>query len=131
MRTLSTVMVQVLAPFAPLFSKRVWQHALVLLVGGSSSRQRTVMAALHVMGLSQSTSSFIVVRVLLGLLVGALAPVLVVGVDETLERRWGKKIAAKGIYRDPVHSSHEHFVKASALRWCVWSSSCRSLGSEA
>jgi hypothetical protein len=57
--------------------------------------------------------------VLLGLLMGALAPdgPLVVGVDETLERRWGKKIAAKGIYRDPVRSSHEHFVKASALRW--------------
>lgn len=57
---------------------------------------------------------------LLGLLVGTFVPdgePLVIGVDETLERRWGKKIAAKGIYRDPVRSSHEHFVKASALRW--------------
>jgi hypothetical protein len=44
----------------------------------------------------------------------------VVGIDETLERRWGKKIAAKGIYRDPVRSTHENFVKASGLRWvCV------------
>jgi hypothetical protein len=42
---------------------------------------------------------------------------LVVGVDETLERRRGKKIMAKGIYRDPVRSSHSHFVKTSALRW--------------
>ena len=42
---------------------------------------------------------------------------LVIGVDETLERRWGKKIGAKGIYRDHVRSSHEHFVKASGLRW--------------
>ena len=42
------------------------------------------------------------------------------GVDETLERRRGKKITAKGIYRDPVRSSREHFVKTSALRWvCV------------
>ena len=39
-----------------------------------------------------------------------------VGVDETLERRRGKKIAPKGIYRDPVRSSHSHFVKPSALR---------------
>ncbi len=39
------------------------------------------------------------------------------GVDETLERRQGKKIAAKGIYRDPVRSSRAHFVKTSALRW--------------
>ena len=43
-----------------------------------------------------------------------------VGVDETLERRQGKRIAAKGIYRDPVRSSHSHLVKTSALRWvCV------------
>jgi hypothetical protein len=40
--------------------------------------------------------------VLLGLLVEAFVPEgpLVVGVDETLERRRGKKITAKGIYRD-------------------------------
>jgi len=45
---------------------------------------------------------------------------LVLGVDETLERRRGKRVAAKGIYRGPVRSSHTHFVKTSALRWvCV------------
>ncbi len=56
---------------------------------------------------------------LLGLLVDAFAPEgpLVLGIDETLERRRGKKISAKGIYRDPVRSSREHFVKTSALRW--------------
>jgi hypothetical protein len=37
--------------------------------------------------------------------------------DDTIERRRGAKIKAKGIYRDPVHSSHSHFVKASGLRW--------------
>ena len=42
---------------------------------------------------------------------------LVVGIDETLERRYGRKIAAKGIYRDPVRSTHEQFVKSSGLRW--------------
>jgi hypothetical protein len=54
------------------------------------------------------------------LLVEAFVPEgapLVVGVDETLERRQGKKIAAKGIYRDPARSSHSHLVKTSALRW--------------
>ncbi len=59
---------------------------------------------------------------LLGLLVGTFVPdgPLVVGVDETLERRRGKKITAKGIYRDPVRSSHGHFMKTSGLRWvCV------------
>ena len=60
---------------------------------------------------------------LLGLLVEmfvAEGDPLVVGIDETLERRWGKKIAAKGVYRDPVRSTHENFVKSSGLRWvCV------------
>jgi hypothetical protein len=39
------------------------------------------------------------------------------GLDDTIERRRGAKITAKGIYRDPVRSSHSHFVKASGLRW--------------
>ena len=59
-------------------------------------------------------------RVLLWLLIRYLdrgdAP-LVFGIDETLERRRGKKIKAKGIYRDGVRSSANHFVKASGLRW--------------
>lgn len=49
----------------------------------------------------------------------ALAPAgpLVFGLDETIERRWGPKIAAKGIYRDAVRSSKDYFVKVSGLRW--------------
>jgi hypothetical protein len=35
----------------------------------------------------------------------------------TIERRWGAKIKARGIYRDPVRSSKGHFVKTSGLRW--------------
>src|SRR5205823_10136083 len=42
---------------------------------------------------------------------------LVLGLDDTIERRWGARIRARGIYRDPVRSSHSHFVKASGLRW--------------
>jgi hypothetical protein len=42
---------------------------------------------------------------------------LVFGLDETLERRWGRRIKARGIYRDAVRSSHSHFVKCSGLRW--------------
>ncbi len=58
-------------------------------------------------------------RLLLGLLIAAFAPSgpVVLGIDDTIERRRGKRIAAKGIYRDPVRSSHGHFVKASGLRW--------------
>ena len=42
---------------------------------------------------------------------------VVIGMDDTIERRWGQRIAARGIYRDPVRSSLGHFVKASGLRW--------------
>jgi hypothetical protein len=67
-----------------------------------------------------SWSSVKASRVLLGLLVEMFVPEgdpLIVGIDETLERRWGKKISAKGVYRDPVRSTHENFVKSSGLRW--------------
>jgi DDE superfamily endonuclease len=58
-------------------------------------------------------------HLMLLLLVQVLAPSgpLVLGLDDTLERRRGAQIKAKGIYRDPVRSSHSHFVKASGLRW--------------
>jgi hypothetical protein len=59
-------------------------------------------------------------RVLLSLLLRYLASAdgpLVFGIDETLERRRGQRISAKGIYRDAVRSSKSHFVKASGLRW--------------
>jgi hypothetical protein len=131
-------MIRVLTPFAPLFSKRVWQHAQVLLVGAIlAPGRRTVSSALRAMGLDQekrfhryhrvlsraSWSSRKVSRLLLGLLVEAFVPEgapLVLGIDETLERRYGKKIRAKGLYRDPVRSTHENFVKSSGLRWvCV------------
>ena len=58
-------------------------------------------------------------RILLGLLIAAFAPrgPVVMALDDTIERRRGKRIAAKGIYRDPVRSSDSHFVKASGLRW--------------
>ena len=137
MPTLPTAMIQVSAPFMPAFSKRVWRHALVLLAGTIlATGKRTVASALRATGLDQqrrfhryhrvlsraSWSSREASRVLLGSLVETFVPdgPLVLGVDETLERRRGKKIAAKGIYRDPVRSSHTHFVKSSGLRWvCV------------
>src|SRR3712207_5571422 len=134
MHTLPKEMIRVLAPFAPLFSKRVWQHVQLLLAGTIlAPSKRTVASALRAVGLEDerrfcryhrvlncaSWSSRGASRVFLGSLVAAFAPEgpLVVGIDETLERRRGKKISAKGIYRDPVRSSHSHFVKTSALRW--------------
>ena len=56
-------------------------------------------------------------RILLGLLLEAFVGQgpFFLGIDETLERRYGKKIAARGVYRDPVRSTHEEFVKSSVL----------------
>ena len=64
-------------------------------------------------------SALAISRILLRMLIATLAPTgeLVLGIDDTIERRRGDKIKAKGIYRDPVRSSHSHFVKASGLRW--------------
>jgi len=64
-------------------------------------------------------SSRAIARCLLLLLIATFAPTgpVIIGLDDTLERRWGGKIKARGIYRDPVRSSHGHFVKASGLRW--------------
>jgi hypothetical protein len=120
--------------FAPLFFQRSWRHAEVLLIGAILvPGQRTVASILRVSGLSHDRrfvnyhrilsraawSGRAAARVLLGLLLDAFAPrgPLVLGLDDTIERRRGKRIAAKGIYRDPVRSSHGHFVKASGLRW--------------
>ena len=105
MRTLPAKMIRALAPFAPLFSKRVFQHAQVLLAGAIlAPGRRTVSSALRAMGLDQEKrfhryhrvlsrarwSSREASRILLGLLleafVGEGAP-LVLGIDETLERR--------------------------------------------
>ena len=55
-------------------------------------------------------------RVLLLLLIRHLAKEdepLVFGIDETLERRWGSCISAKGIFRDAVRSTGTHMVRAS------------------
>lgn len=134
MSTLPTGFERLIATFAPLFSKRVFQSVPVLVMGAILAiGKRTVTAVLRVMGLDQqphfqtyhrvlnraSWSALAASRILLSLLVQVFAPqgALIFGLDDTIERRWGGKIAARGIYRDPVRSSQSHFVKASGLRW--------------
>jgi hypothetical protein len=126
--------IRILTLFACHFTPRVWPQVQVLITGTLLARgQRTVTAALRVMGLADERhfvnyhrvlsravySLRAVGHTLLGLLVETFAPdgAVVFGMDETIERRRGAKIKQKGIYRDPVRSSHSHFVKASGLRW--------------
>jgi hypothetical protein len=58
-----------------------------------------------------------VARRLLLYIIDRLLPNGEVVIDDTVERRWGPRIDARGIYRDPVRSSKGHFVKTSGLRW--------------
>src|SRR3954465_7308429 len=121
-------------PFRQGFTSPTWQHVLVLIVGAIlSPGRRTGAGALGVTGLDPGPcftnyprvlnrnrgSSRRVSRCLLRLLVSSFVPdgPVIIGLDDPLERRWGARIAARGIYRDPVRSSHGHFVKASGLRW--------------
>lgn len=124
----------IILTFAPVFSQRTWEHALVLLWGAIlAPGKRTVSSALRIMGLSaerQFPKYHRVLsravwdgrqasRLLLKLLLSHFAaqgPVIV-GIDDTIERRRGAKIKSKGVYRDPVRSSDAHFVKTGGLRW--------------
>jgi hypothetical protein len=125
----------ILMPFAPVFQRRTWDKIPLLMAGAIlAPGKRTVSSILRVMGLSAISnfaqyhhvlsravwSSLRVSQTLLRLLLLHLdsgqGP-LVFGLDETIERRWGRKITARGIYRDAVRSSQSHLVKASGLRW--------------
>jgi hypothetical protein len=120
--------------FAPLFSKPVFARVKILLAGAIlSPRARTVANALRVMGLGNDKhfqnyhrvlaratwNCLAVSRILVHLIVKSfgLAGEVVIGFDETIERRRGRQIKALGIYRDAVRSSRSHFVKTSGLRW--------------
>jgi len=58
-------------------------------------------------------------KILLGLIIG-LIPFglpLIIAIDETIERRKGKKIKAKGVYRDAVRSSEKKVIHCFGLKW--------------
>lgn len=135
MPSLPVEMIVVLAPFAQLFSEPVWRHAQVLVVGAIlAPGKRTVSSCLRVMGLTWEPhftnyhrvlnraqwATLQAGKILLGVLVRAFVPpgaVIVLGADDTVERRSGRKIKAKGCYRDAVRSSKKHVVKCFGLKW--------------
>ena len=125
----------VILPFATMFmQQRTWRHAQLLLLGALlTPGQRTICAILRMVGLRwerhfvtyhrvlnrAAWRDRVGTRLLFDLLVARFAPhgPVLLGVDDTIERRRGKRISAKGIYRDPVRSSKSFFVKTSGLRW--------------
>ena len=127
----------VLGQFQNLFAQqRSWHKAQVMVVGALLCRgQRTVSRVLQVMGLGQErhygnyyrllsrvgwsglAGAQLLLTLIIVLLVGEQT--VVIGIDETLERRWGKRIWGIGMYRDGVRSSHQHTVTSSGVRWQV------------
>ena len=135
MPPLPEAIILMLVLYVPLFSHRVWCHAQVFLLGAIlAPKARTVTAALCVMGLATegrfttyhrvlnraTWSTRQAGRILLGLLITWLMPAgatIVLGADDTVERRSGRKIRAKGCYRDAVRSSKKHVVRCFGLKW--------------
>ena len=127
--------VAVIGAFSPLFSEQVWQQAQTLLYGAMLTvGKRTVTSALRVMGLRQEQhfinyhrvlnragwSALQASRILLGLIVLTFVTAgspIIIGADDTIERRKGKKIKAKGCYRDAVRSSKKHVIRCFGLKW--------------
>src|SRR3954453_15740029 len=120
---------------APVFAQqRTWRRAELLLTGAIlAPGGRTATSLLRIAGLGRerrftdyhrvlnraARDARAAARLLLGLLIAVFAPSgpVLLGIDDTIERRRGKRIAAKGIHRDPVRSSKGPLVKASGLRW--------------
>jgi hypothetical protein len=134
MLTLPCELVAVLVPFEPLFTQPSLRHLQVLMMGAILSLgQRTVASCLRATGYTDDPhftnfhrflnrarwSPRAGARILYLLLVQTFVPSgpILLGLDDTIERRRGEKIKARGIYRDPVRSSHGHFVKCHGLRW--------------
>jgi hypothetical protein len=129
--------VAILETFRPEFTAPTWTKVLVLLWGTILARgRRTVTAALRPMGLDDATGFSKYHQVfnraawsplrLAGRLTGLLVRTffrsdlrLTFVIDETLERRWGRRIRIRGHYRDPLASSKERSVAASGIRWIV------------
>jgi hypothetical protein len=133
--------VSVIYPFSVLFSRSSWQTAQTLLLGAILCKgSRTVTGILRVLGLAQESGfskfhrilnsldwstkrgSAILLKILLKI-VAKGRPVILI--DETLERRKGKKIRAKGYYRDAVRSSKSKVVNTTGLKWLVMALSFR------
>jgi len=114
MPTIPSELAPIILAFQPLMLNRTWQHAMVLLVGAIlAPGKRTVSSLLLITGRHQERAFQNYHRVLnraawdlrrgseilLGLLVQQFAPKgpLLFGMDDTIERRWGTKIRARGI----------------------------------
>ena len=129
-QALPPVVASLMEPFEEFFTAPVWSRLLILIVGivlspgkrlgerGPARHGPRLGQRLRTLSLCAQSSALEqrpVARKLLGMIIGDFLPSgpVVIGLDDTIERRWGHKISARGVYRDPVRSSHGHFVKTS------------------
>jgi len=115
MLSLPNTFTAVISIFIPVFSRPVWQHAKVLLTGAIlTPGKRTVSSILRIMdkadgphfqtyhrvlnraAWSPLKASRFLLRFMLAIFTPWWEP-LVFGLDDTIERRWGQQIKARGI----------------------------------
>ena len=134
MQFISPEIISVISVFATAFTVPTWSHAQTLLIGAILCHgPRRITSILRVMGLSHenrferyhrvlnraSWSGIKVSKLLFGLIITLISDdkPIVIAIDETLERRKGKKIKAKGWYYDAVRSSKRKAVTCPGLKW--------------
>lgn len=138
MPTPSSVIVPVMRQFASAFTRPTFEHVLTLVCGTLLvSGRRTVTSALRAVGLideghfttyhrvlnravwSPLHLSRTLLRLVLEAFVAADQPLLI-AIDDTLERCFGRRVEHKGIYHDAVRSKPGHPVTTSGIRWLCW-----------
>ena len=117
----SAEIIQLLSSFQLLSPRRLLQCITGFLARVKLNLARVQLLAYLFSVLNRDRwSPWVVSRILLGLIIMVFLPPgmpLILAIDETLERRRGKKIKYKGWFRDPILSTKEHVVKALGLRW--------------
>jgi hypothetical protein len=138
MSTPSPISIDPLPAFARAFTGPTFAHALTLVYGALlAPGRRTVASALRSVGRGDERHfttyhrvlnravwsplrlSDILLRLIVAAFVPADAPLLLV-IDDTLERRYGRRVPYKARSHDAVRSTTGHPVTTSGIRWlCV------------
>ncbi len=131
----SAEIIRLLSAFAMAFTVPSFANVMVLVCGSIlAPGRRTVAAALRIMGLGFDSnygkyhrvlsrakwSSWLLSKLLLALIITCLLAAgvpLLLAIDDTLERRKGRKLKLRGWFRDPLTSSKSKANKVSAIRW--------------
>jgi hypothetical protein len=138
MPALSPEIVQLLCVFAPAMTAPTFANLQVLVTGAMlAPGRRTIAAALRAVGLERTTNfgkyhrffsrahwcSLTLSRLLISVLIRCFVPsgvaLQLIG-DDTVERRRGKQVEYRGLFRDAVRSTANRITYCWGIRWlCV------------